>query len=522
MRTPTSLLASRRGERIALRIEGDPVPAIFTVSPVIWLSVRTSDPALAKARVASLTAQVQQLVAAVSQPPARLTHKQKTALLGEIYQRLVDDREDEPGHADAWLRVARGAEMAKESAAEPEEQAWAEAYVGPIVDRFLDEKAVRVDDETRRVLIVGALDRVRDASLLLARRADGDYSPDPLAAQIPAWHLAGASGGKTLTALFDAWKQERTQTGATEATARRYRPIIAAFRAFLGHDDLGRITKADVLGFKDHRLNVEKLSPKTIKDVDLAALKAVFSWGVDNEWMKASPAASVTLRVPKATKRKGHSDAAVRVLLHGALAHKPSNQESRFTSAAKRWAFLLCCFTGARIGEIAQLRKQDIERSSEGIWMIHLRPEAGTIKGGRERSAPVHSQIIALGFIAFVEQAPDGYLFINAPRKDAPLPAIRTCTNRLRDFTGSLLEAAGIEEPNVSPTHGWRHRFITVCRKADVSTELRKMITGHRGDGVDEEHYGEPAGLQREIEKLPWIELPLPYDRRPKPKQTVE
>ncbi len=31
-----------------------------------------------------------------------------------------------------------------------------------------------------------------------------------------------------------------------------------------------------MLRFKDHRLNVEKLSPKTIKDVDLAALEKDF------------------------------------------------------------------------------------------------------------------------------------------------------------------------------------------------------------------------------------------------------
>ena len=29
------------------------------------------------------------------------------------------------------------------------------------------------------------------------------------------------------------------------------------------------------------------------------------------------------------------------------------------------------------------------------------------------------------------------------------------------------------------------------------------MITGHKGDGVDESDYGDPAGLYREICKLP-------------------
>ena len=53
----------------------------------------------------------------------------------------------------------------------------------------------------------------------------------------------------------------------------------------------------------------------------------------------------------------------------------------------------------------------------------------------------------------------------------------------------------------------WRHRFITLARANNMDQEIRRMITGHKGEGVDEEVYGEPAGLHREICKLPRYEV---------------
>lgn len=58
---------------------------------------------------------------------------------------------------------------------------------------------------------------------------------------------------------------------------------MTQLRAFLGHDDARRVTPDDVVAFKDHRLasvnprTAKRLTPKTVNDADLAALKAVFN-----------------------------------------------------------------------------------------------------------------------------------------------------------------------------------------------------------------------------------------------------
>ncbi|MGB8631769.1 MAG: hypothetical protein WCD69_20720, partial [Xanthobacteraceae bacterium] len=51
-------------------------------------------------------------------------------------------------------------------------------------------------------------------------------------------------------------------------------------------------------------------------------------------------------------------------------------------AAARRWVPWLCAYTGARVGEIAQLRKEDVVKR-EGLPSILITPEAGAVKGGR-------------------------------------------------------------------------------------------------------------------------------------------
>jgi len=46
---------------------------------------------------------------------------------------------------------------------------------------------------------------------------------------------------------------------------------------------------------------------------------------------------------------------------------------------------LLCAYTGARPGEMTQLRSEDVYKKGEG-YFARLTPEAGTIKGGQART----------------------------------------------------------------------------------------------------------------------------------------
>jgi integrase len=64
----------------------------------------------------------------------------------------------------------------------------------------------------------------------------------------------------------------------------------------------------------------------------------------------------------------------------------------------------LCAYSGARVAEIIQSRKQDVRKDQAG-WVMRLTPEAGGIKNNTFRDVPVHQHLIALGFLDLVERA---------------------------------------------------------------------------------------------------------------------
>ncbi len=68
----------------------------------------------------------------------------------------------------------------------------------------------------------------------------------------------------------------------------------------------------------------------------------------------------------------------------------------------------------------------------------------------------------------------------------------------MREFVSGVVAVEGL-----APNHAWLHRFITQARKHGLDPEKRRMITGHAGEGIDEQVYGEPEGLYEEIVKLP-------------------
>ena len=224
--------------------------------------------------------------------------------------------------------------------------------------------------------------------------------------------------------VFDAYIRELKAAGKGVEMERAGRPVLDRLKAFLGHDNARRLTKADLLAYKDEALKT--LSARTVKHTHLAILAAALQHAVDNGRLDVNPARGIKVRIaPKPKNRpQGFTDKEAFKILAAARDYQPKHydnprhHEAAETVAAKRWAPWLSTFTGARIGEICQLRKEDV-RQEGGIWLIRISPEAGTVKTRQYRDVPLHNQLIKLGFLDFVEAAPDGHLFFPTNRKRA-------------------------------------------------------------------------------------------------------
>ncbi|RVD55419.1 hypothetical protein EN828_25325 [Mesorhizobium sp. M2D.F.Ca.ET.185.01.1.1] len=378
---------------------------------------------------------------------------------------------------------------------------------------------------TRTARAVGAA--FQRASLTLQKLERGEYEAEPRPAGltqrsaesrpadrrlIKATNATTKSDSATLMELVEGWWKENKAAGRKPSTYESYRNAFAYFVDFLGHNDAAKVTAKDVIAFKNHRLSTpspktgKMVSAKTVKDSNLSALKVVFDWGVANGLVTHNPAAGVTLKVGKTARlrSKDLSDEEAKAILSGALAHK-QGRENWKTFQAKRWIPWLCAFTGARVGELAQLRKQDVFQR-DGIWIIHITPEAGTVKTNEARNVPLHQQIIDLGFPAFVQESGSGHLFLNVDPAEDSRGARRGLKNRLAEFARSF-----VPDPRVAPNHGWRHRFKTIGMEAGVPPRVLDAIEGQAPRTVAET-YGEVTlkTMASAIGKLPPYSIEIP------------
>jgi integrase len=245
------------------------------------------------------------------------------------------------------------------------------------------------------------------------------------------------------------------------------------------------------------------ISAKTVKHSDLAGLKTIFGWAVANLRLPSNPALGLTIKLSKPAKlrSKGFTDEEASAILSAAsrLTKGPGSER---TLAAKRWVPWLCAYTGARVGEMAQLRKQDVTRVGEH-WVIRVTPEAGTVKTNEARTIVLHPHLIEQGFPAFVQSAPPAYLFLNAVPGDDIRGVWQATKNRLAEFARTI-----VTDPNVAPNHGWRHRFKTVGMEAGIAPRILDAIQGQAARSVADT-YGDVtvSTMAREIGKLPHIAI---------------
>lgn len=509
-RIPADLRSLVVGVRLAIPLgERFVFITISSRAQSVRFSLRSSDPSEVKARQANAAAYLEGVWAALrNDRPIKLSHKQATALAGELYRILAEG--DVRTRSIAIERLPGGGWQRVIETQSEQEVYWAaitamwekvgasgdpanlEKPLGPLVDRLLLSKGIRrVDDETRSIVLSAFWMALRDAFASRKRNIAGDYSEDPKAKRFPVWDAssrnmpAPIAAGSSLIELVEDWWKEAKAAGRKPSTYESYRNTMAKLVATLEHDDASRVTPEDIVRFKDVRIE-SGVSPKTVKDSDLAGLKTVFGWAVMNRRMSINPAEGLTIKTskPRKLRAKGFSDKDASLILKHAKTYKAGGEAPKL-AAAKRWVPWLCAFTGARVGEMLQLRKQDVRREGKH-WIVHITPEAGPVKTDEARDVVLHGQIVQSGFLDFVKASGSGHLFIS-PGKDelGVRKAVKTARNKVNMFVREV-----VPDPHVDPSHGWRHRFKTVGIEEGVEMRVLDAIQGHAPRNISE-GYGE-------------------------------
>lgn len=309
----------------------------------------------------------------------------------------------------------------------------------------------------------------------------------------------------SLKKLFADYIASRIAIGKGKGAEKRWTPVFENLRKFVKHDDARRLTKQNLQDWRDGLLKTH--AAKTVGDVYLASVRTVLKWAVENDRLEENVAEKVRQQVPKKQldREQGYTDAEALVILKAARDYRPvasdniATSELPQTTAAKRWAPILCAFTGARIGELMQLRKQDFRKEGE-THVMRIRPSAGTLKAGSYRDVPLHQQLIESGFLEFVHTSPTDALFYRASKGRAATSGAKATAGRVSVW----LQGLGVVPEGVSPSHGWRHRFKTVGREEGISDRTLDAIQGHASKTAGDS-YGDVTVKARKaaIDKLP-------------------
>jgi len=227
-------------------------------------------------------------------------------------------------------------------------------------------------------------------------------------------------------------------------------------------------------------LVTEERSAGTVDKNWLTASNTVFGWAVEHELIERNPFAKVPLTVPKKPKlrEKAFRPEEYRAILKAAL---DTSDISSPLGAAKRWVPWLCAYTGARAGEITQLRKQDIVERN-GIHALEITPEAGTVKDREARVVPLHQDLIDQGFLRFVADHADGPLFYNSDtsnKEGNPIAVTKPRAVQMRQRIAAWVRELGITDKGVQPNHAWRYTFKQIAARNDIEEAMRDYITGH-------------------------------------------
>jgi integrase len=295
------------------------------------------------------------------------------------------------------------------------------------------------------------------------------------------------SVGRRVIKLMDLFDRWAALPGRHEKVAKRWRVYVEGLGTFLGHSDAGRIERADLIRWRNHLRDEathrgKRLSAKTVNDSYLAAVNAVLAYAVGDGLLPRNPMDGVTkVSAPKAVELRDRDltkDEAL-AILRAAMANPDDD---------RRWLPWLMAYTGTRVGEPAQLRKEDV-LTVDGIHVLRLTPDAGPIKNRKARLVPIHSHLIDLGFLDFVAGRPKGTLFGRSAAQVG---------RRVGDWVRGL----GITAPQ--PNHCWRHTFKTAARGAGIAKDVADRIQGHAPGNEGGEYGGFPMGLLRDaIERLP-------------------
>jgi len=376
----------------------------------------------------------------------------------------------------------------------------------PLVQAQAATMGIRLEEDTQgmRELLKEALKAQLTARKDIARRDAGEVVDTPQLLD-QAQTSQPTATPVTLRDVFDRWKVAKDRSPDSINTCDR---SLALFEATFGTPRLETITRAMGDAFRAH-LRTLGLSSKTQHD-RMTWVKSLLKYARrDLEAIPRNPWEGLNVTHRTENRRAPWTLVQLQAFFEQPLFTSYTLPKTwRAGGAAAYWVPLLGLFTGARVGELCQLRVRDIEVTDQGAFIrITEDAEGATVKTEAGiRDVPIHSELIRLGFldyVALMREAGESLLW----------PAMRFREGKpggyFSDWFGQYRRGCAVE---VRDFHSFRHTVRTAMTEARISEAIQDRITGHEVKGsTGTRVYAHPKAVLREaVESIRYVGLDLP------------
>lgn len=296
------------------------------------------------------------------------------------------------------------------------------------------------------------------------------------------------------------WKPRSAQMG---------RQGLRYFIECVGDKPIGEVTRADLREYQAKLRDRpgrrgERLSDASVTKVQ-SYVTGLFRWATEGEIIEVNPAPAI-LKPARAAmsddeQRDAFTDEDLKAIFGGDF---ESNRETR---PERYWIPLLMLYTGARNEEVAQLHTVDI-KEAEGVPAIDINMDTPdkTLKNKfSKRQVPIHSALIELGFLRYVEEARrEG----RARLWPALKKGARGYNAPVSRWFNRRLEQLGIKTAR-KDSYSLRHTFSTKLKRSGVPEYAIDQLTGHKTLGISVGRYGKALELGQLRECVERLQVPI-------------
>jgi len=321
----------------------------------------------------------------------------------------------------------------------------------------------------------------------IAARALGEPVETPESLPFPREAVVEAvksapDSAKTLRDVVPLWREH---TNATADAIRRMEKALALFEEAVGTVPLRSLEKSHGAAFVRFLKDSEArgFAPKTAHN-HASNITALMNIAEREDLIERNPFGLVIDKTAGSEKRQPWDREDLEAMFKSTLFSSTIPRDYPTWRAVApqdgRALLLLLAHTGARIGEVAQLRGEDFVIKN-GIAAIRITAEAGVLKTeASERVVPLADHLLKdPWFAAWLEGArkTDG----------SALPSLTGRSTTPGDIAGrwfrAFRETAGLPTGRLNGAHRFRHWIRTALAEQHVAVEVADQITGHSAKG---------------------------------------